>query len=221
MRNVYNDAIENIFEQYKESTNIKKIIEIFCDQLQEIESVVLENYSINDMDSATGKVLDRIGEIAGQQRNGFNDDTYRMIVKTRIAALYSGGNREDIINLWKIVQSFGSFFIIENVGTIWVYSDYMIPRDLFNIIKNNIDKSLPIGVKFIFYVYRPTPTTFKFSNNEFSKHNSFFGFDNSNLSYILYQDEFEETTIFVNESTGTIYNQGTIGDDFNYIISEV
>jgi hypothetical protein len=222
MRVVKDDAFANLLEQYKGSITLKKVIEIFCKQIQQLEENAEKNYFINDIETATGSMLDRIGEIVNQKRLGFSDSFYRTMLKCKIASLYSDGTRQSILSIWSIIQPFGSFFIIESQGSIWIYTDTMFSYEIYKIIKQNIEKALPIGVKFGFLVFRPSINTFKFSNNSESKFDSNKGFDSGNLSYIIYSDyEESEITTIINGDGSTIYNCGTVNDNPNYIIREV
>ena len=67
-------------ERYKNSPVINMILEVLMEQKQALEDAVYDVYTLCHLDTAFGVQLDRIGDIAGIQRYGLNDDDYRQLL---------------------------------------------------------------------------------------------------------------------------------------------
>ena len=82
--------------------NLEEYIACNLDQLQVIENELQKFKNVRNIDDATGVVLDSIGEIVGEDRNGREDNEYRIAIKYRIVLNYSNGEPESLIQAVRI-----------------------------------------------------------------------------------------------------------------------
>jgi hypothetical protein len=78
-------------------TDLQKLIAIYIQQIQELETMWFELINERTMDTAVGVQLDGLGDIVGEERFGRNDDDYRVAIKGRIRLNLSNGTAEDIV----------------------------------------------------------------------------------------------------------------------------
>lgn len=69
---------------------------------QEIEDTLVDLLG-RSIDTSVGYILDTIGKIVGQARNGLSDDDYRPYLRARIATNRSGGTTENLIRIARLV----------------------------------------------------------------------------------------------------------------------
>lgn len=90
-------AQDYLLSQFRHKPNILKILEVYINQVQEIE---LEYFSLLDslgIESAVDFGLDLIGKEVGELRQARNDDDYRDAILTRIFINNSSGTPEEVI----------------------------------------------------------------------------------------------------------------------------
>jgi hypothetical protein len=81
-----------------DQSRFSKEIQIFATQVQEIEQAISDVISLRELDNATGKTLDYVGEVVGISRPyGLNDAAYLIIIKAKIQMNASGGEPERLI----------------------------------------------------------------------------------------------------------------------------
>ena len=86
-----------LLTQFRHKPNILKIVEVYIDQIQEIE---FEYFALLDslgIESAVDYGLDLIGKEVGELREGRNDADYRDAILTRIFINNSSGTPEELI----------------------------------------------------------------------------------------------------------------------------
>jgi hypothetical protein len=93
-------ALAKLAEQYKNKVKLAGLLGAYTAQQQACEDVIdgptagiITQFTVA---TATGAVLDLIGKLVGQPRNGLGDDDYRLWIKARIIANLSSGDPESI-----------------------------------------------------------------------------------------------------------------------------
>lgn len=89
-------ALSRLVERWRKPV-VTALLTSWATELQAVENMWLELMLAQSPDYAAGAVLDQIGRKVGQARFGFDDDTYRALVRARIAANKSQGKGEDLI----------------------------------------------------------------------------------------------------------------------------
>lgn len=82
-----------------ENSNLGKIIQIFSQQLQDIEQTNIRIKDWRLVDNARGVALDLLGENVKQPRGIATDEVYRVLVKSKIARNLSTGDINTIIRV--------------------------------------------------------------------------------------------------------------------------
>ena len=78
-------------------TNIGKLFSIFAWGLDKAKEQADKVKSWDDIDNASGAVLDRYGENFGVKRQGMSDAFYRLAIQVKMIALLSGGDVETVL----------------------------------------------------------------------------------------------------------------------------
>lgn len=82
---------------------IGKLFRIFAESLWGVEDTLQVIAVWRDIDNAKGYTLDRIGRNFGVARDGATDRFYRLMIKTKVTALLSGGDVDTIINATSVL----------------------------------------------------------------------------------------------------------------------
>jgi hypothetical protein len=138
-----------LLQQYKDSENLNKILEIVFDSCQELETVFLQLKNILNIDSNSGASLDLIGDIVGQKREGMEDAEYKKNLKFAIFKNSSRGFLFDVIKILKFITDANLVVYSDNPPASYtIYTDgEEIPADL----QKTIDNLSAAGVSVIVY----------------------------------------------------------------------
>ena len=95
--------------QFKDGSNVPDILGAILGEVQAVESVIAPGIPARYIDTAIDWSLDRLGELAGYPRPSYgdaatDDDAYRVLVFSQIAANCSHGS---IPELYNILRSLG------------------------------------------------------------------------------------------------------------------
>jgi len=90
-----------MIEQFKPATNLKNFISSFIKELQKCEDTIRDLMTRRLISTAQGALLDEIGLIVGEDRNGRPDEIYRLAIYERIFVNVSNGEPETIIRVVK------------------------------------------------------------------------------------------------------------------------
>lgn len=97
-------AIARLPQQYVGKPNITAMATIFGDRHQTLEDVFWDMLSNGGLANSHDTMLDQIGEIVGQPRNGMTDVLYRVRIAAKIGQNVSKGTAEDVIKIFKILM---------------------------------------------------------------------------------------------------------------------
>lgn len=152
-----------IFSQFKNSTNLKKLISIFLEYFQTIDDVfeyMLENV---DIETATGEDLKYIGELVGQKWNdNFDFDQNRILIKIKIKSNSSTMSVDETIDM--ISFAFNGAGI--KYYPVKMYPVFCIKKNLEQWEKELINYiPSPLGVFLKFEKYFVPENTFSFAED--------------------------------------------------------
>lgn len=88
---IFKEYFERLPERYRKE-NTEKLYYVLMGGYDKYQETVYSIENSRDIDKATGKTLDLIGENVGQFRIDEDDDLYRLLIKTRIIANRSNGD---------------------------------------------------------------------------------------------------------------------------------
>lgn len=77
----------------------------FLEEIREIEDSLFDILSRLNLHSASGKMLDFVGALIGEYREGRSDSDFKEGIKLRIAINTSDGSHNNIINILKAVTT--------------------------------------------------------------------------------------------------------------------
>lgn len=97
------EALRNLVSQFKGKDIFDKILTIYVTQIQELETVFDSLFIDRCLDNSEGVQLNGLGSIVGEDRQGRNDDDYRVAVRARISLNLSESTPEDIIFLMRSI----------------------------------------------------------------------------------------------------------------------
>lgn len=139
-------------------TNIGKLFETFAWSLELVHYQSDKVLLWDNIDYATGAVLDRYGANFGVSRNGASDDFYRLLIKVKMISLLSGGDIDTVINAAASLLSVNvSDILLEEVFPAKIFL-YLDSSKLDSASLANIDLVLKmvkrivaagVGIKFI------------------------------------------------------------------------
>lgn len=96
-------GVSNLTSVFDNSDNVKKLLEVILEPLQEIEKVLIDLSNQKDIDTVEGIWLDYIGEIVGEKRNGRNDEDYRKALLLRVIVNKADGTPDSV---YKVVKTY-------------------------------------------------------------------------------------------------------------------
>lgn len=143
-------ALERLIEQYKGKTRIEGFLRAIVKPVQGIEDVFQDLSTQRWLDTATGDLLDRIGNIVGIARNfGESDASYRLRIDTRIIINVSNGEPESAIAVFqRYLESDLVLYQEAYPGGIIMMSDVSVSdQDTINQIYEEIEDVIPAGVR--------------------------------------------------------------------------
>ena len=99
------EELKRLLEQYKNKENLKKVLCIYADQIQEIEDLAFALYDRLSIDDSSGQQLDEIGEIVVQKRNGVSDKRYRTLLFVKIGINTSKGTPKKLTDIIQLLSN--------------------------------------------------------------------------------------------------------------------
>ena len=97
--------IRRLTDNYKKNpdSNIGKLFEVIDRELEELKKALETTGEYRAIDLATGVTLDNIGKNVLLERDGMDDITYRLFLKTKIRSNLSGGQIETINEIMQVI----------------------------------------------------------------------------------------------------------------------
>jgi hypothetical protein len=101
----YLDKFTQSFLNREPTSNLGKLWKIISDQIDEVTDQLDLIQEMQDLNAASGVILNYIGEGLNQIRaGGQDDDEYRLFLKVALMARYSGGNIPDLVTIGDAVD---------------------------------------------------------------------------------------------------------------------
>lgn len=86
-------------EQYKGKTRITALVRMFGTRAQVVEDISNDILTHGDVETGHDCLLDQLGDIVGQPRNGMDDATYRVFILSKITRNISKGTPETLLRI--------------------------------------------------------------------------------------------------------------------------
>jgi len=147
-----------------DETIFSREIQIFADQVQEIEQAVSDVISLRELDNATGKTLEYVGEIVGITRPvGMTDNNYIKLIKAKIQMNSSGGEPERLIAALKALTGATNVSYYESLYLACLdFTGVSVIDNLWNFMKALVAGGVDLRLN---YVDSVTPFTFDSDTN--------------------------------------------------------
>ena len=102
---MFKTLIDRLPSNYKKdkNSNLGKLYQVLADELDELRDTINKVKDYQDLDSAKGRTLDRIGRNVMELRSTDDDEAYRQYIKTKIISNLSKGDIETINQVAKVV----------------------------------------------------------------------------------------------------------------------
>lgn len=135
--------IKRVTDNYNrsENSNISKMMKLAAHHIQENEELLNRIHDWRDIDQAEGVTLDYIGRNIGQDRIGFDDATYRFLLKSRIIRNNSDGSLPSILRFVSLILGVEKKFV--KIQEKWIKDN---PVGLH--IEIDVDYVAAIGIPF-------------------------------------------------------------------------
>lgn len=143
-------AYDRLLEQYKDSTKLKNLIAAIVAPLQDLEETFGDLESGRSIDTATGTLLDRLGNIVGIARVvGQTDDEYRVAIRTKVVENVSNGEPERLIAFYQLLVGAGMVVLYDaQHGEVGLMSDVdLTDESVINNYYRRVKKASPVGVR--------------------------------------------------------------------------
>lgn len=211
---IFDNFKKLLLEQYKNSENIIKILEIVFDQCEFLENVFDDLKNILDIENQSGSVLDLIGDIISEKRNGLNDYDYKKQIKFAIFKNTSRGFVVDIIKIIKFLTNANLVVYSDNPPA--SYTIYTDGSEIPNNLSILMDKLSPAGVSLIVYCSAGEKP---FIAKNISTNSGFLIDDDQNQ---IVDDALNPLSIdysVVNDNLQEIFNGGNFGYIQNFLLT--
>lgn len=95
------------------SSRLGKIWTLFSEKADEIQALQVQMRTLRSINDAEGRLLDYIGGIVGESRDGRDDPEYRLFIKIAIAKNNSSGSIPEVINITRTISGNQAFLLNE------------------------------------------------------------------------------------------------------------
>jgi len=167
-------GVARLIEQFKRKPNIEKYLEVFLEEIQEVEYVMNDMLVLRQLQNAAGVNLDGLGEIVGLTRDGRSDSAYRNEIIFQAAFNFNCGQPDFVIDFIKHVTS-SSNVVYNEMYPATVYMQ--ITSAILNIqLANNIKDIMPAGVQLEITTSYEELNVFQFLDDDGSSNPATYGF---------------------------------------------
>jgi hypothetical protein len=103
--NVIGQGIKRLLFTFQDKPRIIALLTSYLRQVQELQDAVFAVWLDRQLSGGdlTTDLLNKIGKLVGQQREGFDNATYTLLITARIAANRSDGFRETLIHITSLL----------------------------------------------------------------------------------------------------------------------
>jgi hypothetical protein len=99
----YIELLPNSILKFGTGSNNRKLWTLFANQIDEIDQMFEDMLLLRDISSQSGAILDLIGKILHEKRNGKTDVSYRIYLTIAIMKMLSNGSIPILNNIFRAV----------------------------------------------------------------------------------------------------------------------
>ena len=142
------DSIDLLITQYKGKQNAEDWAGIWGSQIQELEDVYCDMADKRNLDNAFGALLDLMGTIVVQDRQGFDDTFYQALLKAKVAENTSQGDIDSVVNATALLTGASLVHLQEwPAAAFGLYIDTQIDASLINFFYERLNRVDSAGVR--------------------------------------------------------------------------
>jgi hypothetical protein len=148
------EALDRLLEQYKSKANLQAVLEIYLDQVQQLEDALYPLFDALKISVMEGAMLDLIGQIVGQPRTTNLDSRYRILLYVKIHQNVSEGEPERVISVFKLLTE-SQYIHYINLSTAEVQvqiTNQTLTQDEINLIYRETQKVVAAGVRIAYII---------------------------------------------------------------------
>jgi hypothetical protein len=151
--NVYNKP--PYLPQYLARGETKKLMSFDDEKFKELDALIDKTSEQYDLDKAKGILLDRIGKLVNKDRNGDDDELYRLFIRLKIILNTTTGSVNDIIKVIKFIFHSEVVHITQNypAGITILHDGESPPIDFNSIISQVVAAGVAYDTKELFYFF--------------------------------------------------------------------
>lgn len=121
-------GLEKIPSQFYDSPVYRELLNIFLEELQEVEDTLEDVLSQTSVNNAEGVQLDNIGEHLGRRREGLTDTDYRVALNIQKILNAGEGRFHTALQMWRTVMGSNTVTMTEEFPAgVSLYSDVGAP----------------------------------------------------------------------------------------------
>ena len=139
-------AQARLVDQFRNSVRVQALIGALVAPVQDLELVLVQLQQERALGTAIGTQLDTLGAIVGQQREGRDDETYRLWIAARALVNRSNGHIDELLEIAALVASEATRGYDETIGsyTLTLLGLLADPVQIYQILL----RAKPAGVGF-------------------------------------------------------------------------
>lgn len=98
-------GVSRLIVAFQSKPRIVALLTSYLKQVQDVKTAAYDFYADRMLSSGniTTDLLNKLGKLVGQNREGFDNDTYKLLITARIAANRSDGKRETLIRITSLL----------------------------------------------------------------------------------------------------------------------
>ena len=163
----YNElGLANLLEKYQQLPGWTGLMNMLMKQVQEIEDMLNTFPEGRALATAIGQQLDELGTIVVQDREGFDDDFYRVLLYVKIGINTSEGEPLKIIDIFKLLTEAATVHY-QNLGNgnLSLASDGQSPIEDIEFLFENMEKVIAAGCRLTHISFYDPDEPFSFDGN--------------------------------------------------------
>ena len=141
--NYTSDAKDLLLDQFKNSTNYNKVLNVLSSVMQDFENIIVESSEARLFGNAVGEQLDEIGRQLGVARTVEDDNQYRAILALNALRLTNKGTRDELYNILASYAAQSVEFVVGNDSQLDINMFAACISSILGV--NAIIELLPIG----------------------------------------------------------------------------
>ncbi len=145
------DGKLRLLHQFQNKPRIASLLKAYLTEFQAIENAYWDLWISRNIEDATDDLLDILGKIVGQTRDGNVDDVYRVFIKIKIKVNKSDGRRETLIAIASLLGGGSDVYIKDyQIATVYIQPLGALIAPATKTVSLYLGKSVAAGVRLIF-----------------------------------------------------------------------